>query len=189
MDLKRKLLSSSFVMLTVFFLYLVFVNRMAQKPAPNLTLKQTFDLLKKETKIPDLVYMAFDSQIMKNDGKTRKFLITGCSPSRQRTYYLLANGEKLNPPRTIETKACKPTLPYEKMMDSPQVLARITQVTGKTCHHRVIYKMDWNDPVALILCWDSKNQVPLWQVEIDTVTGKVKAIYPKKPDQKVKTSK
>ncbi len=183
MNLKHRILTSSFVMLALFFLYLVVVNRMAQKPAPSLTLKGTYSLLKERVKIPDLVYMSFDSQDMKANGTTKRFLITGCSPSQNRTYYMLSNGSKLNPPRSLETKACKPTLPYNRMMDSPQVLEKVKKATGKSCSQRIIYKMDWDDPEALILCWDSKKKNPLWQVVIDTVSGEVKAVYPKKEEK------
>ncbi len=175
--LKHKILTSSFVMLALFFLYFVAVNKMRQKPAPNVTLKGAYSLLKSELKVPDLAYMAFDSQNMTPDGKTKKFLITGCSPSLKKTFYMLANGSKINPPRSIKTKACTPTLPYDKMMDSPQVLAQVRKATGKVCDKRIVYKMDWNDPEALILCWDPKEHVSLWQVVIDTVTGKVKEVY------------
>jgi hypothetical protein len=175
--LKHKILTSSFVMLAIFFLYFAFVNKVRQKPAPNVTLKGAYTLLKSKVKVPDLAYMAFDSQNMTQDGKTKKFLISGCSPSLKKTFYMLSNGTKINSPRSIKTKACTPTLPYDKMMDSPQVLAKVRRATGKTCTKRIIYKMDWNDPQALILCWDPEKQVAQWQVVVDTVTGKIVAVY------------
>ncbi|GEM_PF-1362534 len=179
MSVKYKLFISFFVMLSLFFLYFVFMSRMSQKPAPNVTLKGAFTLLKGKLKVPDLVYMAFDAENMTWDGKTKKFLITGCSPSLKRTFYILSNGTKIYPPRSIKTKACEPTLPYNKMMDSPRILARIEEATGKTCKFRTVYKMDWDDPEALIMCWDPDKQVAHWQVKIDTITGDIKEVLPR----------
>ncbi|RLE00040.1 MAG: hypothetical protein DRI92_00815 [Aquificota bacterium] len=72
------------------------------------------------------------------------------------------------------------------MMDSPQIMSRVRQVTGKTCKYRIIYKMDWDDPEALIMCWDPNQRMAHWQVNIDTVTGEVKEVYPKPQEKKQK---
>jgi len=181
MSTKYKLFTSFFVMLSLFFLYFVFMSRMSQKPAPNVTLKEAFTLLKGKLKVPDLVYMAFDAENMTWDGKTKKFLITGCSPSLKRTFYMLSNGTKIYPPRNIKTKACNPTLPYNKMLDSPKVLAMLEKATGKSCKYRTVYKMNWDDPEALIMCWDPDKQVAHWQVKIDTLTGTIKEVLSRPP--------
>ncbi len=191
MSVKYKLFFSFFVMISLFFLYFVFMSKLAQKPAPNVTLKEAFTLLKSRLKVPDLVYMAFDAENMTWDGKTKKFLITGCSPSLKRTFYMLSNGTKIYPPRSIKTKACKPTLPYNRMMDSPAILAKIERATGKTCPYRTVYKLDWDDPEALIMCWDPDTQTAQWEVKIDTITGKINEVLTRKEEgpQKVKRSK
>jgi len=182
--MKAKILASSFVMFSILFLYLVLVARQGRLPAPYVTAKEAFTLLKKRVKVPDLVYASFDSQNMDSSGHTKKFLISGCSPSQRRTYYMLSNGKRLFRPRSIKTEACHPTLDWNKMMDSPQILSRVRQVTGKTCKYRIIYKMDWDDPEALIMCWDPNRRKAHWQVNIDTVTGEVKEVYPKPQEKK-----
>ncbi len=177
--MKGKILASSFVMFSILFLYLVLVARQGRLPAPYVTAKEAFILLKKGVEVPDLAYASFDSQNMDSSGHTKKFLISGCSPSQERTYYMLSNGKRLFRPRSIKTEVCHPTLNWNKMMDSPQVLNKVKEATGKTCQYRIIYKMDWDDPEALVMCWDPDQRTAHWQVNIDTTSGEIKEVYPK----------
>jgi hypothetical protein len=178
--MKRKILASSLVMLTIFFMYLVVASRLSRQPAPYVTAKEAYALLEKRVKVPDLAYAAFDSEKMDNTGHTKKFRISGCSPSRKRTYYILANGKTLYRPRSIKTQVCKPTLHLSDFTDSPQVLQKLQM----KCAHYIIYKMDWNDPRALVMCWNPEKQEAIWQALIDTRTAKILKIetqHPKKP--------
>ncbi len=177
--MRRKILASSFVMLTIFLIYLVVASRLSRRPAPYVTVKEAYALLEKRVKVPDLAYAAFDSENMDNTGHTKKFLVRGCSPSRKRTYYMLANGKILYRPRSIKTKACKPTLHLSDFMDSPQILQKLQM----KCAHYIIYKMDWNDPQVLVICWNPEKRKTLWQAFIDSRTAKILKIETQHPQK------
>jgi len=69
---------------------------------------------------------------------------------------MLANGKILYRPRSTKTQACKPILHLGDFMDSPQVLQKLQMKF-------ITYKMDWNNPRALVTCWNPEKREAIWQ--------------------------